>query len=251
MKSKNADGSIPPDLDFPSSPIPLKPFETHCILLSVLSHGSFEIVQLWLNLNSIFNRLLKNDSADLTLMCHNILSSPTRITSCQRLVANKTIVTRLETLHKYKKVREKIFILRRAPNPHLIQTNEIFNENKNYQLHMVMKYKEQNLYQRIENRKNNVFLYPSLKSILAQLLVPKKNIFILTTFYGDIKPESILVSPSFLYFDNQYLNTGVYKDNYIMKMADFGSVKEKKFFSIVIYIHLMYRTDGTVHLNFY
>lgn len=47
---------------------------------------------------------------------------------------------------------------------------------------MVMKYKEQNLYQRIENRKNNVFLYPSLKSILAQLLVPKKTYSFLQLF---------------------------------------------------------------------
>lgn len=222
FEESNASGYVPPDLDSPPSSIPLKPIESRYILIRTLGHGSFGTVTLAKSQFNV-NSLLKDfNNAELTLMCQDNLFPPNKVTQCQRLVAIKTMVTRLKTLHDYKKVREIKFILKMAPNPHLIQIFEIFIDKKNYQLHIVMEYMEQNLYQMMKHRKNKVFSYPSLKSILAQLLVAIKHIHSYNFFHRDIKPENILVTPSSLYFDKQYLKTGDYKDNYVIKLADFG-----------------------------
>ena len=90
-----------------------------------------------------------------------------------------------------KKVREVKFIMRMAPSAHLIQIFEIFIDNTNFQLHIVMEYMEQNLYQMMKHRKHKPFSYPSLKSILAQLLAGIKHIHSYNFFHRDIKPENI------------------------------------------------------------
>lgn len=220
-EESNTGDFIPLDVDFPPSSIPLKPIEGRYILIRALGHGSFGTVTLAKSQFNV-NRLLNDDNPDVTLMCQDNLFPPNRITYCQNLVAIKTMVTRLKALHDYKKVREIKFILKMAPNPHLIQIFEIFIDTKKYQLHIVMEYMEQNLYQMMKHRKNKVFSYPSLKSILAQLLIAIKHIHSYNFFHRDIKPENILVTPSSMYFDKQYLKTGDYKDNYVIKLADFG-----------------------------
>lgn len=220
-EESNTGDFIPPDLDFPPRSIPLKPIEGRYILIRALGHGSFGTVTLAKSQFNV-NRLLNNDNSGTTLMCQDNLFPANKITHCQNLVAIKTMVTRLKTLHDYKKVREIKFILKMAPNLHLIQIFEIFIDTRKYQLHIVMEYMEQNLYQMMKHRKNKVFSYPSLKSILAQLLVAIKHIHSYNFFHRDIKPENILVTPSSMYFDKQYLKTGDYKDNYVIKLADFG-----------------------------
>lgn len=213
-------GFVPPDLHFPPSSIPLKPIETRYLLIRSLGHGSFGTVTL---AKAQFDlELLSKDGCNSTLMYQDKYLPQNKMTKNQKLVAIKTMVTRLKTLHDYKRVRELKFILRMAPNPHLIQIFEVFIDNTNFQLHIVMEYMEQNLYQMMKHRKNKVFSYPSLKSILAQLLAGILHIHSYGFYHRDIKPENILITPTSMYYEN----SDGYPDSYVIKLADFGLARD-------------------------
>lgn len=214
-------GFVPPDLHFPPSSIPLKPIETRYLLIRALGHGSFGTVTL-AKAQFDLKCLSKDVNTNLTLMYQDKSLPQNKITKYQKLVAIKTMVTRLKTLHEYKKVREVKFIMRMAPSAHLIQIFEIFIDNTNFQLHIVMEYMEQNLYQMMKHRKHKPFSYPSLKSILAQLLAGIKHIHSYNFFHRDIKPENILVTPSQMYYEKDEK----YTDSYVIKLADFGLARD-------------------------
>lgn len=216
----HSSGFVPPDLHFPPSSIPLKPIDTRYLLIRSLGHGSFGTVTLakaQFDLES-----LSKDCSSSTLMYQDKYLPQNKMTKNQKLVAIKTMVTRLKTLHEYKRVRELKFILRMAPNPHLIQIFEVFIDNTNFQLHIVMEYMGQNLYQMMKHRKNKVFSYPSLKSILAQLLAGIIHIHSYSFYHRDIKPENILITPTSMYYED----ANGYPDSYVIKLADFGLARD-------------------------
>lgn len=143
-------------------------------------------------------------------------------TATQNLVAIKTMMTKLNTLHDYTRVREIKFILSLPSNPHLIQVFELFIDNMNFQLHIVMESMDYNLYQLMKNRRRSYFSIPTLKSILSQILEGVRHIHEYGFFHRDLKPENILVSTSTSYFEKEWLEQGNYEHNYVVKLADFG-----------------------------
>ena len=124
-------------------------------------------------------------------------------TATQNLVAIKTMMTKLNTLHDYTRVREIKFILSLPSNPHLIQVFELFIDNMNFQLHIVMESMDYNLYQLMKNRRRSYFSIPTLKSILSQILEGVRHIHEYGFFHRDLKPENILVSTSTSYFEKE------------------------------------------------
>lgn len=229
--------AVPPDIDSPPQHIPLHSMETRYRLIEELGNGSFGSVSLAKanfdlintnNNNNDFNDFLNIDESLTKSKIQNTLMDATGmelenvLNKSQRLVAIKTMMTKLPTLHDYTRVREIKFILSIPANKYLIQMFEIFIDTTNFQLHIVMECMEQNLYQMMRHRKRRVFSIPSLKSILGQVLAGIKHIHEQNYFHRDIKPENILISPSTKYFDKNYLLSGNYQDNYVVKLADFG-----------------------------
>lgn len=224
--NKDSNPVTPPDINNPPSYIPLKSIDGRYQIVEELGNGSFGSVSLaktqfelsTLNEQSNQSKQLFKD----TLLNQTNMEHENYVSKSQGLVAIKTMMTRLPTLHDYTRVREVKFILSIPSNKHLIQVFEIFIDTKNYQLHIVMECMEQNLYQMMRHRRRRVFSIPSLKSILAQVLAGLRHIHDQNFFHRDIKPENILISPSTRYFDKDWLLQGNYTDNYVVKLADFG-----------------------------
>lgn len=220
--------AVPPDVNDPPSYIPLRSIEGRYQVVEELGNGSFGSVSLakaqfeLSKINEINDCGLKPAIFKGTLLNQEGMSHENYFSKSQGVVAIKTMLTRLPTLHDYTRVREIKFILSIPSNKHLIQIFEIFIDSKNYQLHIVMECMEQNLYQMMRHRRRRVFSIPSLKSILAQILAGLRHIHGQNFFHRDLKPENILISPSTRYFDKTWLNAGNYTDNYVVKLADFG-----------------------------
>lgn len=218
---------IPPDINNPPSYLPLKSINERYHLIEKLGTGSFGSVILakaTFDLSTINNNHQNNFKHTLLFNHQNNFNCniESYITKVQNLVAIKTMMTKLDTLHDYTRVREIKFILSIPANKHIIQIFEIFIDNINFQLHIVMESMEQNLYQLMKNRRRCYFSIPTLKSILAQILEGIKHIHSYNFFHRDIKPENILVSTSTSYFDKKWLAKGYYEHNYVVKLADFG-----------------------------
>lgn len=216
---------VPPDLDNPPATIPLKPLYNRYCLIKQLGCGSFGTVTLAKALYDCGSNTDKRQFKN-SLLYRDPSIIGNNITKTQNIVAIKTMMSRLPTLHDYKKIREIKFILRVPANKHLVQIYEIFIDDLYYQLHIVMEYMDQNLYQMMKRRRNRIFSYPSLKSILAQIVSGLRHIHQYNFFHRDIKPENILISPSSTYFDKQWLREGNYQDNYVVKLADFGLARD-------------------------
>ncbi|QLL33812.1 hypothetical protein HG536_0F01370 [Torulaspora globosa] len=212
----------PPDIDNPPSYIPLKSIDGRYQIIEELGNGSFGSVSLARAHFDIGKNHNDGKMYRKTLLNQAGMDHENAICKRQGLVAIKTMMTKLSTLHDYTRVREIKFILSLPANRHLIQIFEIFIDNKNFQLHIVMEAMEQNLYQMMRHRRRRVFSIPSLKSILAQILAGLHHIHEFNFFHRDIKPENILISPSTRYFDKDWLLEGNYTDNYVVKLADFG-----------------------------
>lgn len=228
----NVSITIPPDIDNPPSYLPLKSLNNRYQLLEKLGTGSFGSVIL-AKANFDIATMNNDNDSNINLMFKNTMiyqsnknsnnhSFGNYMTQKQNLVAIKTMMTKLNTLHDYTRVREIKFILSIPTNKHIIQIFEIFIDNINFQLHIVMESMEQNLYQLMKNRRHCYFSIPTLKSILAQILEGIKHIHSYNYFHRDIKPENILVSTSTSYFDKNWLSKGLYEHNYVVKLADFG-----------------------------
>lgn len=213
----------PPDIHHPPSYIPLKSIDGRYQVIEELGNGSFGSVSL-ARAHFDITRCNGDDTKLFrkTLMNQSSMEHENAICKRQGLVAIKTMMTKLSTLHDYTRVREIKFILSIPANKHLIQIFEIFIDDRNFQLHIVMEAMEQNLYQMMRHRRRRVFSIPSLKSILAQILAGLNHIHEFNFFHRDIKPENILISPSTRYFDKDWLTSGNYTDNYVVKLADFG-----------------------------
>lgn len=212
----------PPDIDNPPSYIPLKSIDGRYQVIEELGNGSFGSVSLARAHFDITKMDHEGKMFRKTLLNQDGMDHENAICKRQGLVAIKTMMTKLSTLHDYTRVREVKFILSLPANRHLIQIFEIFIDDKNFQLHIVMEAMEQNLYQMMRHRRRRVFSIPSLKSILAQILAGLHHIHECNFFHRDIKPENILISPSTRYFDKEWLLEGDYTDNYVVKLADFG-----------------------------
>lgn len=216
----------PPDIQNPPLCIPLKSLDDRYQVVEELGNGSFGSVSL---ARAQFDVTLVQSEGGKqrqmvkdTLMNQNGTENDNSNGKEQGIVAIKTMMTRLPTLHDYTRVREVKFILSIPANKHLIQIFEMFVDSRAYQLHIVMECMEQNLYQMMRHRRRRVFSIPSLKSILAQILAGIRHIHDQNFFHRDVKPENILISPSTRYFDKNWLSQGNYTDNYIVKLADFG-----------------------------
>lgn len=224
--NKELTPSTPPDIKNPPLCIPVKCLDGRYQVIEELGNGSFGSVSLakaqfdvtTIQINNFKEQQLVKD----TLMNQIGTENDNFNGKKQGIVAIKTMMTRLPTLHDYTRVREVKFILSIPANKHLIQIFEMFIDSKAYQLHIVMECMEQNLYQMMRHRRRRVFSIPSLKSILAQILAGITHIHEQNFFHRDIKPENILISPSTRYFDRNWLSQGKYTDNYIVKLADFG-----------------------------
>lgn len=123
----------------------------------------------------------------------------------------------------YNRVKEVICINAIPSHSALVQIFDIFIDSTTGQLHIVMETMNQNLYQLMSHRKHTLFSSDTLKSILTQLLSAIRHIHRHDYFHRDVKPENILVIPTFQYYGDK-ANIPPYrdKDSYIIKLADYG-----------------------------
>ncbi|CEP63639.1 protein kinase IME2 LALA0_S08e07228g [Lachancea lanzarotensis] len=255
---RNSDFHTPPDVDSPPFYIPVKQIHGRYTLMQELGNGSFGSVTLAKQIYNtgcqgcqncgIYSDEIGPAASDLqisrletqdvqsvscesrphyrnTLMEDSVIPNVDQenFHNKQRgVLAIKTMMTRLPTLNDYTRVREIKFILSMPAHKNLVQIFELFIDDINYQLHIVMECMEQNLYQQMRARRRRIFSLPSLKSILSQLLAGIRHIHSHNFFHRDLKPENILISPANHYFNKKWIVDGNYKDNYVVKIADYG-----------------------------
>lgn len=217
---------IPPDLNNPPFYIPLKNIETRYNIVQELGKGSFGSVTL---AEAIYD--MDSSIKTISSLYPDTLMDQSLIPNVEEenwfyknkgIVAVKTMMNRLPTLHDYTRVREIKFILQIPAHKNLVTIYEMFIDDSLYHLHIVMECMEQNIYQLMKHRKRRVFSLPTLRSILFQILSGIKHIHDFDFFHRDIKPENILISPAHRYYSKKWLEEENYTDNYIVKLADYG-----------------------------
>lgn len=221
-----ADSFVPPDVNNPPFYIPLKNIETRYNIVQELGKGSFGSVTLAETMYDMESSC-KNISSlyPETLMDQSLINNVEQENWYYKkkgIVAIKTMMNRLPTLHDYTRVREIKFILQIPAHKNLVTIYEMFIDDSLYHLHIVMECMEQNIYQLMKHRKRRVFSLPTLRSILFQILSGIKHIHDHDFFHRDIKPENILISPAHRYYSKKWLEDDNYSDNYIVKLADYG-----------------------------
>lgn len=221
-----ADSFIPPDVNNPPFYIPLKNIDARYNVIQELGKGSFGSVTL---AETMYD--MNSSATQISSMYPETLMDQTLIRNVEQenwyykkkgIVAIKTMMNRLPTLHDYTRVREIKFILQIPAHKNLVTIYEMFIDDSLYHLHIVMECMEQNIYQLMKHRKRRVFSLPTLRSILFQILAGIKHIHDHDFFHRDIKPENILISPSHRYFSKKWLEDDNYSDNYVVKLADYG-----------------------------
>ncbi|SCU90460.1 LANO_0D08834g1_1 [Lachancea nothofagi CBS 11611] len=241
--AKAAATNAPPDVDNPPFYIPVRSIENRYALMQELGNGSFGSVTLAKmlagadcqgcseNASSVSQTQAQHENCVSRPQYRKTLMEDAAIANVDQenfhnkqrgVLAIKTMMTRLPTLNDYTRVREIKFILSMPAHKNLVQIFELFIDDINYQLHIVMECMEQNLYQLMRARRKRIFSLPSLKSILTQLLAGIRHIHSHNFFHRDLKPENILISPSNHYFSKKWILDGHYTDNYVVKIADYG-----------------------------
>lgn len=215
---------IPKDIENPPFYLPLQPFQFRYKLISSLGNGSFgdvTLAKININLNDSSN--FKNFKSTL-LERSDDFQNENYYNKKSGLVAIKTMTKRLPLLNDYTRVKEVRFILSIPYHQNLVQVYEMFIDNNDFKLHIVMECLDQNLYQLIRARKRNHFSQQTLKSILSQILNGIRHIHKNDYFHRDIKPENILVSPSNRFYSQDFLKSGLFntQNNFIVKIADYG-----------------------------
>lgn len=215
---------LPPDVECPPFYLPLKPFNGRYRIVSNLGNGSFGSVSLAKSSQDLLASSKFKIYCNTLLERNGVFKHENYFNKKTGLVAIKTMNKKLNTLNDYSKVKEIRFILAIPYHQNLVQVYEMFIDDVNFKLHIVMECLDQNLYQLMKARKNNFFSQTTLKSILSQILNGIRHIHRNQYFHRDIKPENILVSPSNRFYDQEFINSKNFKyhDSFIVKIADYG-----------------------------
>lgn len=209
----------PSDLNNPPKAIPLKSLNENYQVISDLGIGSFGVVAL-AKYKKNKHELLRMEEKKRGTLIDPLTDSETHL-SC--LVAIKTMKERLNTLNEATRVKEVKFILRIPSHPSLVQIYDMFIDNQDFHLHIVMETMNQNLHQLMRARRKIKFSPATLKSVLTQLLDGIRHIHKHDYFHRDVKPENILIMPTLQYYgcrDN--IPPHRRGDNYVLKLADYG-----------------------------
>ncbi|CCH45539.1 hypothetical protein BN7_5121 [Wickerhamomyces ciferrii] len=214
---------VPADVNNPPFYLPLKSLSRYK-LVSNLGNGSFGSVQLAKSTVDLYD-VSKFTAFNNTLMERTEkFNNENHFNKKVGLVAIKTMTKKLNLINDYAKIKEIRFILSIPYHLNLVQMYEMFIDNRDYKLHIVMECLDQNLYQLMKARRYNNFSQTTLRSILSQILNGIRHIHKCEYFHRDIKPENILVTPSNRFYDQNYINSSNFKyhDSFIVKIADYG-----------------------------
>lgn len=196
--------------------IPWRKRENHYKVLNNIGKGSFGQV--------VSAVVLKSNKSILLPEAHKVgtLMEPLK-DSTYRVHTLVAIKIMKKQMSNYSRVKEVRCINAIPSHPGLVQIFDIFVDSTSGQLHIVMESMNQNLYQLMTHRKHTQFSSDTLKSILTQLLSAIRHIHRHDYFHRDVKPENILVIPSFQYYgDKSNIPPYREKDSYIIKLADYG-----------------------------
>lgn len=220
--------NIPPDILSPPFYLPLKNLNSRYKTVSKLGNGSFGTVCLAKSVNDLYDSTKFKIFKSTLLQRNKDFNHENYLNKQTGVVAIKTMTKKLQCLNDYTKIKEVRFILSIPYHQNLVQVYEMFIDDSQFQLHIVMECMDQNLYQLMKSRKRSLFSLPTLKSILSQILNGIRHIHRCDYFHRDIKPENILVTPSTSYYDQNFLINSKFQHNFIIKIADYGLARHIK-----------------------
>ncbi|CCG80648.1 putative Meiosis induction protein kinase [Taphrina deformans PYCC 5710] len=160
-----------------------------------------------------------------------------------QLVAIKSMKKPIDPPQDCLKLREIQSLHVIPKHPAIVPVLESFYDPSTRLFHMVMEHMEQNLYQLIKSRNGEAFDWPTVKTILSQILDGLRHCHYHNYFHRDIKPENILVTCSRKhsamnamssiakfsakpYCSSRFITPPATPVDYCVKLADFGLARE-------------------------